>query len=125
MLNNKIALYWEGEEGEKRQLTYKELNTLADGFAEFLKDLGVEKGDRVFFFLPRIPELYGGVLGTVRAGAIVGTLFAAFGERGLYERLKNSGAKVLVTNKELRKRVDKIKKDLPELKHILEIEDLQ
>ena len=122
---DKVALFWEGKNGKQKQFTYKELNTLADGFANYLRGLGVEKGDRVFFFLPRIPELYWGVLGTVRAGAVVGTLFAAFGEQGLYERLKNSGAKVLVTNKELKRRVDKIKKDLPELKHILEVEDLQ
>ena len=122
---NKTALFWEGKDGEKKQFTYKELNALADEFARSLKELGVKEGDRVFFFLPRIPELYYGVLGTVRAGAVVGTLFSAFGEQGLYERLKNSGAKVLVTNKELRRRVDKVKKDLPELKHILEVEDIQ
>jgi len=117
----KIALFWEGKDGEKKQLTYEELNALADGFANYLRGLGVKKGDRVFFFLPRIPELYWGVLGTVRAEAIVGTLFAAFGEQGLFERLKNSGAKVLVTNRELKKRVEKIQKDLPNLEHILEV----
>ena len=125
MKNNKIALFWEGKDGEKKQLTYKELNTRADEFAGLLKDLGVGKGDRVFFFLPRIPELYYGVLGTVRAGAIVGTLFAAFGRQGLYERLKNSGAQVLITNRELKKRVEKVQKDLPDLKYILEVDGKQ
>ncbi len=118
-ISEKTVLYWEGKEGEERQFTFKELNALADGFADFLRDLGVSKGDRVFFFLPRVPELYWGVLGAVRTGAIVGTLFAAFGEQGLYERLKNSGAKVLVTHRELEKRVKKIRKDLPELKHVV------
>ncbi len=117
---DKVALYWEGGDGEKKQFTYKELDTLANGFAGYLQELGVRKGDRVFFFLPRVPELYYDVLGAVRAGAVVGTLFAAFGTQGAFERLKNSGAKVLVTNPELRKRIEPIRKDLPELKSVVE-----
>jgi len=124
-VSDKIALHWEGADGEKKQFTYKELDALADGFANHLKELGVKKGDRVFFFLPRIPELYYGVLGAVRAGAVVGTLFAAFGTQGAFERLKNSGAKVLVTNSELRKRIEPVRKDLPKLKHILEVDTCQ
>ena len=120
-ISDKVALFWEGKDGEKKQFTYKELDALANGFANYLKELGVEKGDRVFFFLPRVPELYYGALGAVRAGAIVGTLFAAFGTQGLYERLKNSGANVLVTNSELRKRIEPVRKDLPNLEHILEV----
>jgi len=119
-VSDRTALYWEGKNGEKKQFTYKELNDLANGFAHYLKELGVEKGDRVLFFLPRVPELYYGVLGAVRAGAVVGTLFAAFGTKGAFERLKNSGAKVLVTNSELRKRIEPVRKDLPNLEHILE-----
>ena len=124
-VSDKIALYWEGQDGEKKQFTYKELNELAGGFASHLKELGVEKGERVFFFLPRVPELYYGVLGAVRAGAVVGTFFAAFGTKGAFERLKNSGAKVLVTNSELKKRIDGVKKDLPKLKHIIEVDTCQ
>ncbi len=124
-VSDKVALYWQGAGGEKKQFTYKELDALANGFADYLKDLGVKKGDRVFFFLPRIPELYWGVLGAVRAGAVVGTLFAAFGTQGAFERLKNSGAKVLITNSELRKRIEPVRKDLPELKHILEADSRQ
>ncbi len=122
---DKTALYWEGKNGEKKQFTYKELGALANGFSKFLtEELGIEKGDRVFFFLPRIPELYYGALGAVRAGAIVGTLFAAFGTQGAFERLKNSGAKVLITNSELRERIRGVEKDLPELKEVVEIENL-
>lgn len=58
-------------------------------------------------------------MGTLKAGAIAGTLFAAFGPQALYDRLKNADAKVLVTNKELYSRVKKIKKDLPKLKNII------
>lgn len=118
-VSDKVALYWEGENGEKKQFTYKELDALANNFAGYLRELGVKKGDRVFFFLPRVPELYYGFLGAVRAGAIAGTLFAAFGTQGAFERLKNSGAKVLVTNSELGERVGDLEKNLPGLEKII------
>ncbi|MBM3205598.1 acetate--CoA ligase [Candidatus Shapirobacteria bacterium] len=122
---NKIALYWEGEGEEKKKFTFFELFLLSNQFGNLLKSLGVKRGDRVFFFLPRVPELYFGFLGTLKIGAVAGTLFAAFGPQALYDRLKNSGAKVLVTTKALYLRVQKVEKDLPELKKILLVENLQ
>lgn len=121
---NKIALYWLGENGEKKKFTFTELAVLSNQFANLLKTLGVEKGDRVFFFLPRIPELYYGFLGALKTGAIAGTLFSAFGPKALFDRLENSGAKILVTNKELKKRVDQVTKKLKNLKKIILVEDL-
>jgi len=122
---NKVALYWESEEGEKKKFTFQELAILSNRFANFLKELGVEKGDRVFFFLPRVPELYYGFLGTLKRGAIAGTLFSAFGEQALLDRLSNSGAKVLFTNEKLLKRVKRIRRKLRELETIVTIEELQ
>ena len=116
---NKVALYWHGADDQKKKFTFAEIDALSNQFANGLKKLGVEKGDRVFFFLPRIPELYYGFLGTLKTGAIAGTLFAAFGHQALYDRLSNSDAKVLVTNRELYRRVEKIKKDLPALKKVI------
>ncbi len=116
---NKVALYWHGADHQKKKFTFAEISLLSNQFANGLKKLGVEKGDRVFFFLPRVPELYYGFLGTLKVGAIAGTLFAAFGHQALYDRLSNSDAKVLVTNKDLYRRVAKIKKDLPALKKII------
>lgn len=121
---NKIALYWEGEKGEKRKYTFLELFILSNKFANLLKKFTVCKGDRVFFFLPRIPELYYGFLGTLKTGAVAGTLFSAFGPQALYERLDNSQAKVLVTNRQLFKRMEKIKSQLKNLKEIVLAEDL-
>ena len=119
---NKVALYWEGEDGEKEKYTFAELNQLSNKFGNVLKKLGVKRGERVFFFLPRVPELYLGFLGTLKIGAIAGTLFSAFGHQALLDRLKNSGAKVVVTNKELYQRVVKIEKQLPELEKVLLID---
>lgn len=120
---NKVALYWEGATGEKKKFTFEELRETSNKFANVLKELGVEKGDRVFFFLPRVPELYYGFLGALKTGAIAGTLFAAFGEQALLDRLDNSDAKILITNKELKKRVDKIRNQLPNLEKILLVEE--
>ncbi len=122
---NKVALYWESEKGEKKKFTFQELAILSNQFANFLKSKGVESGDRVFFFLPRVPELYYGFLGTLKRGAIAGTLFSAFGEQALLDRLSNSGAKVLITNEKLLKRITRIKRKLKELETVVTVEELQ
>jgi len=114
---NKVALYWVGD--TKRRYTFKELRNLSNKFANVLKKLSVKKGDRVFIFLPRVPELYISFLGILKVGAIAGTLFAAFGPKALKDRLVNSSAKVLITNSVLKKRVDEIRKELPCLKKII------
>jgi len=116
---NKVALYWHGPDDEQKKFTFQELSFLSNQFANVLKKLKVDRGDRVFFFLPRIPELYFGFLGTLKIGAIAGTMFSAFGEQALEDRLNNSDASVLVTDSNLLPRVQKILKKLPHLKHIL------
>jgi acetyl-CoA synthetase len=116
---NKLALYWEGENGESKKYTFFELVELSNKFANVLKKLKVKRGDRVFIFLPRIPELYVAFLGILKTGAIAGTMFSAFGPQGLRDRLQDSGAKYLITNSELKKRVYDVEKELPELKYII------
>lgn len=114
----KPAVIYEGEHGSKI-LTFSDFISATNRFANVLKKLGVQKGDRVFIFLPRIPELSISFLGTLKKGAIAGNLFSAFGYEALRDRLADSGASVLVTSKELVERVRNIKKDLPALKWIL------
>ncbi len=116
---NKVALYWEGEDGENKKYTFLEIAELSNRFANVLKKLKVKKGDRVFIFLPRIPELYIAFLGIIKTGAIAGTMFSAFGPQGLRDRLQDSGAKFLITNSELKKRVYEVEKELPELKCLI------
>ncbi|MFO7342017.1 MAG: acetate--CoA ligase [Bacillaceae bacterium] len=113
---NKIALYFR-DQNRYEKYTFKEMQELTNKAANVLKDMGVEKGDRVFIFLPRSPELYFALLGAIKLGAIVGPLFEAFMEGAVRDRLQDSGAKVLVTNPELYKRVPV--QDLPDLKKIL------
>ncbi len=121
---NKIALYHLDDQLNETKITFAELDALANKFGNFLKGLGVDRGDRVFFFLPRIPEIFYGFLGTLKIGAIAGTMFSAFGPQALLDRLENSQAKVLITTGDLSHRLSGIKKDLPDLKHIVTINQL-
>jgi acetyl-CoA synthetase len=118
-LESKIALYWEGQNGESAKFTFGDLSRLSNQYANYLTRLGVSKSDRVFFFLPRIPVLYAAFLGTLKTGAIAGLLFSAFQEQALFDRLENSGAKVLFTTRELSQRLVNIQPKLPELKHVI------
>jgi len=122
-VKNKIALYWQGAKGEKQVYTFQELANLSNQIGNYLKSLGVVKGDRVFIFLPRVPYLYGSFLAVLKIGAIAGTLFSAFQEQALFDRLENSEAKVLITNKELSARLQNVRGKLPNLKHVVEVDD--
>ncbi|MCL5970290.1 MAG: acetate--CoA ligase [Patescibacteria group bacterium] len=119
---NKIALYYEGESGNKEEYTFKQISEVSNKVANMLKAHGVNKGDRVFIFLPRIPELYFSFLGILKLGAIAGTLFSAFQEQALLDRLSNSDAKILITNAALFPRVEKIWKSLPRLEKVIIVE---
>ncbi|MBI2611924.1 acetate--CoA ligase [Candidatus Gottesmanbacteria bacterium] len=120
---NKIALYWQGEEGEKQVYSFYDLSILSNQFANFLRNYKVDRGDRIFIFLPRIPYLYIAFLGILKIGAIAGTLFSAFQEKALYDRLENSQAKIIITNSELYPRLKKIKRKLNHLEKIILVDD--
>lgn len=116
---DKVALYWENQDGKKRKITFAELEKESNKFANVLTKLGIKKGERVFIFLPRIVETYIAFLGILKTGAIAGTLFQAFGDAALKDRLKNSGAKYLITDSKLVKRVYRVKRELPKLKRTI------
>lgn len=118
-LETKPALLWEGDHGASATYTFGEMSRLSNQYANFLTSLGVTKGDRVFLFLPRIPVLYAAFLGVLKTGAIAGTLFSAFQEQALVDRLGNSEAKVLFTTKELSARIAGSKAKLPKLEQIV------
>jgi len=118
---NKVALYYrDGVRDEK--YTFNDMKKWTNKAGNVLKTYGnVEKGDRVFIFMPRSPELYFAILGAIKLGAIVGPLFEAFMEGAVKDRLEDSEAKVLVTTPELLKRVPV--DELPSLKHIFLVGD--
>ncbi|EID77895.1 MULTISPECIES: acetate--CoA ligase [Rhodococcus] len=93
-------------------------------FTAVLRGLGVGKGDPVFVFTGRIPELYVSILGALRNGSVVSPLFSAFGPEPLATRLRLGDAQVLVTTEQLyRRRVEKIRDSLPSLRHVLVVGD--
>jgi acetyl-CoA synthetase len=118
-IENKKAILWEGDNNAVAAYTYSELYRLSNQYANFLTHNGIVKGDRVFLFLPRIPVLYAAFLGILKTGAIAGSMFSAFQEQALFDRLENSGAKILFTTKELSSRVLPLKEKLPNLKEII------
>ena len=113
---DKTALIYVGDE-EERKLTFGELSKESNKFANFLKKVGIKKGDRVFIFMPRSPELYIGFLGIVKIGAIAGPLFEAFMEGAVKDRLQDSSAAAIITIPSMRERIPI--DVLPDLKHII------
>lgn len=118
-LKDKIALFWESKDGVSEEYTFYDLYRLTNRFANVLKGLGVEKGDKVFTYMDRTPDLYVCLLGALKTGAVIGPLFSAFGPDAVKDRLQDSKAKVLVTNPRLVKTVHEILDDLPDLKKII------
>jgi len=94
---NKAALIWEGEPGDQRTLTYQQLHTEVCRFANVLKSLGVETGDRVALYMPLIPELAISMLACARIGATHSIVFGGFSADALKDRINDAGCKVVVT----------------------------
>jgi acetyl-CoA synthetase len=94
---NKAAIIWEGEPGDSRVLTYRDLYREVNQFAAVLLDLGVTKGDRVAFYMPMIPELAIGLLACARIGAPHTVIFGGFSSEALRDRAIDCQAKVVVT----------------------------
>ena len=94
---DKVAYYWEGEPGDTRTITYAELHAEVQRFANVLKSLGVQKGDRVAIYMPMIPELPVAMLACARIGAPHSVVFGGFSPDSLSDRINDAECKVLVT----------------------------
>ncbi len=94
---HKAALIWEGEPGDSVTLTYAQLHHQVCLFANTLKKLGVEKGDRVAIYLPLIPEAAVAMLACARIGAVHSVVFGGFSAESLKGRLLDAGVKVVIT----------------------------
>ncbi|MFC5703476.1 acetate--CoA ligase [Cohnella faecalis] len=113
---DKIALHY-SDNNRDESYTFADLARESNRFANVLRKLGVGKGDRVFIFMPRTPELYFSLLGALKIGAVVGPLFEAFMETAVRDRLQDSGAVAIVTTPSLVSRVPR--PELPELNHVI------
>ncbi|MBD0361885.1 MAG: acetate--CoA ligase [Coleofasciculus sp. C3-bin4] len=94
---NKAALIWEGEPGDSRTLTYAQLHREVCQFANVLKQLGVQKGDRVGIYMPMIPEAAIAMLACARIGAVHSVVFGGFSAEALRDRLIDGQAKLVIT----------------------------
>lgn len=114
-LGDRTALYFEAENREEKY-SFAQMMAYSNKFANVLKKYGIAKSDRVGIFMPRSPELYMSFLGAVKRGAVVVPMFEAFMEEAVFDRLKDSRAKAIVTTPELRSRIPEAR--LPDLKYI-------
>ena len=120
-----LALRWLSKNGEIRDYSYAQLSELSNRFANVLKNLKVNKDDRVYVLSGRIPELYVTALGTLKNGSVFCPLFSAFGPEPIAARLSIGEGKVLVTTEQLyqRRKLAELRQQLPALKHVLIIGD--
>jgi len=95
---DRTALLFEGEPGDQRRLSYRELHAEVCKLANGLKSLGVKKGDRVGIYLPMIPEAAISMLACTRIGAVHSVVFGGFSAEALRERMNDAGAKVVITS---------------------------
>ncbi len=118
---NKIALYY-NDGIRKEAYSFADMKRLTNRAANvFTEATNMEKGDRLFIFMPRSPELYFALLGALKMGVIVGPLFEAFMEGAVYDRLLDSEASAIVTTPDLLSRVPLEK--LPHLKTVFLVGD--
>jgi acetyl-CoA synthetase len=97
---NKAAIVWEGEPGDTRTLTYQDLHREVSRFANVLKRLNVQKGDRVVLYMPMVPELAIAMLACARIGATHSIIFGGFSAEAIKDRVNDAGAKVVITAQE-------------------------
>jgi acetyl-CoA synthetase len=95
--SSKSAILWEGENGDSRNITYGEMFIQVQKFANVLKSLGVQKGDRVTIYLPMVPELPIAMLACARIGATHTVIFSGFSATSIKDRVSDSHSKVIIT----------------------------
>jgi len=128
---DKPAILWEGENGESRRITYREMLIQVQKFSNVLKSLGIQKGDRVTIYLPMVPELPIAMLACARIGAIHTVVFSGFSATSIRDRIDDSKSKVVITADggyrrgkiiKLKEVVDEAIKDLDFVEHVVVLE---
>jgi len=130
---DQTAIIWEGNNPEEDQaFTYSELLAEVQKFANVLKSLGVEKGDRVCLYMQMIPQLPVAMLACARIGAVHSVVFGAFSPDSLRDRINDSACKVLITqdtgvrgtkqNIPMKTNADKAVAETPSIKHVIVVQ---
>src|SRR5207245_6314989 len=126
----KGAFHWEGEPGDARTITYQEMLEEVCRTANALKELGVERGDRVAIYMPMIPELPIAMLACTRIGAAHTVVFGGFSAEALKDRINDAQAKVVITadgayrrgqEVPLKRNVEDALVDCPTIEHVVTV----
>jgi len=118
------ALIWLGKNGEEESYTYSEFKEESDKFGQVMKNLGMKRGDRIFIFMDRIPELYFAAMGILKAGGVIAPLFSAFGPDPVRDRMEDAGASFLITTPELKTKINSILPNIKTLQKVIIIDKL-
>jgi acetyl-CoA synthetase len=113
------AMYWEDTDGNERRLTFGDMQALANRAANALVDAGLRPGDRIAVMLPPVPETAATFIGAYKLGAILLSLSILYGDESIAHRIRDSGAKLAVTDEENRDRIERVRGELPELERVL------
>ena len=125
---NKAALIWEGEPGDSRTLTYQQLLVEVEKFSNVLKDLGVQKGDRVAIYMGMVPELPVAMLACARIGAVHSVIFGGFSANAVVDRVCDQQAVAIITQDgsyrrggevKLKATIDEAVDRCPSVKHVI------
>ncbi len=125
---NKVAYYWEGEDGKTITYTYQDLYRAVNRFSNALAKLGVTKGDRVVLYMPRVMEQIIAMLSVARLGAIHSIVYSGFSHTALADRIQDGEAKLIITadgyyyrNKlvDLKAIVDEAVQTCPSIEHVI------
>ncbi len=120
---NRLALRWLGKSGQILDYTYADLSQACNRFANVLRKLDIDKGERVFSLLGRVPDLYIAALGTLKNTSVFCPLFSQFGPEPIWQRLQRGDAKVLVTTRAAyEKKIVALRERLPQLSQVLLID---
>jgi acetyl-CoA synthetase len=127
---NKLALIWVGERGDVRTYSYFALNREVCQFANVLRAMGIQKGDRVTIYMPRIPEIVIAMLATVKLGAVHSVVYGGFSTDALQERIDDSQSRIVITADggwmngkivELKKIVDESLRKCPSVESVITV----
>jgi len=118
----KVALYQVDADGDLTKLTFWELADRSSRFANVLDDLGIAPGDRVVSYMPRIPEHYVALVGTLKHGAVWGSVNERYGPEGIAYRLDDCDASAVVTTTDNRDTVAAALDDAPSVEHVITVD---
>jgi acyl-coenzyme A synthetase/AMP-(fatty) acid ligase len=117
--DDRPAMIWLGVEGNERRLTFGDFSRLSNQFANAMRDLGIERGDRVMVTLGKVPEWHAVLLGLLKLGAIAIPSSPMLRANDLKFRTEHSGAVALISGPESVEEIEKIRDEVPNLRHLV------